>query len=297
MKKLVGSMLLLLMLFNMTACSIPFCLHRDSNKDDLCDKCNTCMNGCEEFILYESENPYLLPLALTAEDFHEVFLYPFVQEVYRQWRLDFNEDKMESEYNNVHYQFAKNEGSVNEDGTYKHLFVLKYIGSVLQKFSNFELNNRTNMMYQLLQCYSLNEDGIYILSPDLSDAEKCNMAWFVQTLCPSYDYDTMYSHEKAAFEKIPTDLCKSCELRLNVHSDFNGDYICDICEIALSICMQHSDADKNGVCDVCKAILFCNPHLDKNHNQKCDWCDEEVSCKHFLDGNGLCLWCDHTLSE
>ena len=166
-------------------------------------------------------NRYLLPSMMTAERFHEEFLEPFVREISRQWTLDFRADKMDSEYNKVFYQYSKNEGSVNEDGTYNHLFVVKYIGSVLQKFSDFDLNTKTNMMYQLLQCYSQNEDGNYVLDTNLTNALKNDNAKRVHTLRPEYDFDAMYADEKAAgyvqqVENIPV-------VRLAVEYTLNAD--------------------------------------------------------------------------
>lgn len=177
------------------------------------------------YAIGSTANRYLLPALMTPDSFHEVFLYPFVQEVYKQWALDFRADKMDDEYNKVFYNFTKNDGAVNDDGNYNHLFVVKYIGSVLQKFSNFELNNRTNMMYQLLQCYSLNEDGNYVLNTNLTDALKNENAKRVHTLCPEYDYDAMYADEKKAgyvqqVENIPVVRC-ALEYTLNADGTLN----------------------------------------------------------------------------
>ena len=168
-----------------------------------------------------TSNRYLLPNKMTAERFHEEFLEPFVREISRQWTLDFRADKMDSEYNKVFYQYSKNDGSVNEDGTYNHLFVVKYIGSILQRFSDRDLNKKTDKMYQLLQCYSQDADGNYVLNSNLSNALKNEHAKRVHDLRPDYDYDAMYADEKAAgyvqqVENIPV-------VRLAVEYTLNAD--------------------------------------------------------------------------
>ncbi len=177
------------------------------------------------YAIGNTANRYLLPALMTPDRFHEVFLYPFVEEIRRQWVLDFRADKMEDEYNKVFYQYSQNEGAINDDGNYNHLFVVKYIGSVLQKFSNMELNNRTNMMYQLLQCYSRNDAGNYVLDTNLTNELKNENAKRVHALCPEYDYDTLYADEKAAgyvqqVENIPIVRC-ALEYTLNADGTLN----------------------------------------------------------------------------
>ena len=177
------------------------------------------------YAIGNTANRYLLPAMMTPESFHDVFLAPFVDEVYRQWRKDYLAGKMSNEYNKVFYQFKQNEGSVNDDGYYNHLFVVKYIGSVLQKFSGFEMNERTNMMYQLLQCYSKNDAGNYVLDTNLTNELKNENAKRVHALCPEYDYDAMYADEKEAgyvqaVENIPVVRC-ALEYTLNADGTLN----------------------------------------------------------------------------
>ena len=59
---------------------------------------------------------------------------------------------------------------------------------------------------------------------------------------------------------------KPCE----VHTDENGDGICDDCEAQMP-CTAHTDADSNGACDKCSAAISCE-HKDDNKDNKCDGC-------------------------
>ena len=180
------------------------------------------------YAIGNTSNRYLLPAMMTPESFHNVFLYPFVDEVYRQWRKESIAGTMKDEYNKVFYQYKHkdNVGAVNDDGYYNHLFVVKYIGSVLQKFPSAEMNERTNMMYQLLQCYSKNDDGNYVLDTNLTNELKNENAKRVHTLCPEYDYDAMYADEKEAgyvqaVENIPVVRC-AIEYTLNADGSLNA---------------------------------------------------------------------------
>lgn len=190
-------------------------------------KVSAIKNGLRvNYAIGETQNRHLLPNMMTSERFDEVFLKPFVREIFREWTKEYNADLLEHTYNNVFYKFTDNKGAENEDGTYNHLFVTKYIGSVMAVLKDSEIRQKASSMYQLLQNYSLNENGMYVLKSNLANNIKADNAKIVRALCPGYDFDQMYADEKAAgyvqqVENIPVLRC-ALEYTLNADGSLNA---------------------------------------------------------------------------
>lgn len=83
------------------------------------------------------------------------------------------------------------------------------------------------------------------------------------------------------------------------HTDSNGDYICDACQVELQKpeCTTHIDTDGDQSCDDCtewQPAPECSTHADGNGDLLCDVCNKALSkpaCATHMDKNGD-LSCD-----
>ncbi len=180
------------------------------------------------YAIGNTDNRYLLPNMITAERFHELLLEPLINQAQRQWAREYNAEKLDHTYNNVYYLYKDNAADYvieNADGTYNLDFVMKYIGSIMGRFTDSEFRTKALSMYELLSKYSLNAEGKYVLAPNLPHNIKADSAKILRSLCPEYDFDTMYADEKAAgyvqqVENIPVFRC-ALEYTLNTDGSLN----------------------------------------------------------------------------
>lgn len=187
-------------------------------------------------------NRHLLPKMLTVEKFDELFLKPFVDRLQRALRAEENAEALNS-LTDVNYMYLSNEGAKNDaDDSYNHLFVVKYIGSIMKltRFSNTAkdptIKKDINDMYALLGNYARVElkdskgnptgEYVYKLDENLTNAGKADAAKQLHNLCPTYSFDQMYVDERDAgyelkVESIPVLRC-ALEYTLNADGTLNA---------------------------------------------------------------------------
>ena len=243
MKRVLSTILLMLLIFTMTACSVPggnaLCQHRDVNDDGLCDKCDTnYTDGKDLTDLCQhrdiDDNSFCDKCGESYTDGKDLI------DICQHRDIDDN-------------SFCDKCGESYTDGK-----------DVFTPCQHRDAND-DEKCDKCAENYKDGIDNFVCLHIDANGDLRCDVCG-AAVECTNH------------VDKNHNQRCDYCNAVVPCEHELDEDGFCCWCDYVK--CMKHIDRDHDLVCDNagCDEAVPCTKHADANADAKCDWCQATYSC-------------------